>query len=73
LQVEIETSDKAHHSARTAAADQSRGWNNTAETDTPQVEARQSYRNRERESADAFSDSSKTRHGKPVTDSRDRQ
>jgi hypothetical protein len=64
--------DRASHSAKTAAADQRREWNKTSETDTHQVEARQSYRNREMDSANAFSDSSKTGHEKS-SNSKDHQ
>ncbi|MGA9799715.1 MAG: hypothetical protein WBQ68_11950 [Terriglobales bacterium] len=39
-----------------AAADQRREWNKQSEVDTPQGDARQPYRTRERESSKAFND-----------------
>jgi hypothetical protein len=40
-----------------AKAEQARQWNKEPETDTPQAEAHQPYRSREKGSTDSFSDS----------------
>jgi hypothetical protein len=70
LEVEFQLGEVAAHSGVSAAAEQRREWNKTSETDTPQNEARQSYRNREMESSNAFTDSLKTgRRNQPKSDS----
>jgi hypothetical protein len=51
-----------------ASAAQRRGWNKQAESDTPQSEAHQSYRNRERDSSRAFTDSLKNGQSKSASD-----
>jgi hypothetical protein len=43
-----------------AGAEQRRNWNKSSETDTPQGEARQPYRSREKDSTTRFVDSLKT-------------
>jgi hypothetical protein len=57
---EIEIEVEAEQFRMKAAAEQRREWNKTAETDTPQKEAHQSYRSREKDSSKAFTDSLKT-------------
>lgn len=52
-----------------AAADRRRQSNKNAETDTPQSEAHQPYRSREKDSANAFTDSLRTNRGKRKNDS----
>jgi hypothetical protein len=46
------------------AAGQKREWDKTSETDTPQSNAHQPYRSREKDSANAFTDLLKTGRGK---------
>ena len=57
---ELETQLKTLTSADEVAAEQRREWNKKPETDTPQSEARQPYRNREKDSTNAFTDSLKS-------------
>jgi len=45
-----------------AATEQRREWNKSGETDTPQSEARQPYRSREKDSTTAFTESLKADH-----------
>ena len=48
-------------SSSRAQAEQRREWNKSSETDTPQIDARQSYRSRERDSTTAYVDSVKAK------------
>jgi Skp family chaperone for outer membrane proteins len=57
---ELDTQLLTMTSADEAASEQRREWNRTSETDTPQSEGRQPYRNREQDSTNAFTDSLKT-------------
>jgi hypothetical protein len=50
---------EATASSRAAQAEQRGEWNKMSETDTPQSEARQPYRSREKDSTTAFVDSAK--------------
>ena len=73
LETELQTGADLERSLRlggTAAADQRREWNKSAETDTPQSAAHQSYGSRERDSSNAFNDSKTRRGSKPSNDSR---
>lgn len=65
---ELDAEIEAHLLADEASAAQRRDWNKQAETDTPQSESRQSYRNRERDSSRAFRDSRKNGNSKPASD-----
>jgi hypothetical protein len=57
LESEIQPSAASKKSS--AKAEQERQWNKEPETDTPQAEAHQSYRSREKGSTDSSSDSRK--------------
>ncbi len=50
------------------AAGQRREWEKKSATDTPQSEAHQPYRGREKDSANAFADPLKTGRGKRKND-----
>jgi hypothetical protein len=64
LEIELAALAAAKKSRRQAKADQSDQWNKESETDTPQSEARQSYRSREGDSANYSTDSTKKGKGK---------
>jgi hypothetical protein len=51
LEIKIQTMASAEEKARSFKAEQRGRWNQSAETDASQTEARQSYRNRETESS----------------------
>jgi hypothetical protein len=57
LESEIQASAVAKKSSLSAKAEQKRQWNKESETDTPQAEAHQPYRSREKGSTDCSSDS----------------
>jgi hypothetical protein len=57
--------------ADTAGAEQRRDWNKLSETDTPQGEARQPYRSREKDSTTAFADSLETETLKQIRNPKD--
>jgi hypothetical protein len=52
LEIEISASELAKRSSQSAKAEHKRQWSKDSETDTPQAEARQPYRSRERDSGD---------------------
>lgn len=56
---ELEAQRLTTSSAGEAAAERRRKWNKEPETDTPQREGRQPYRNREKDSTNAFTESLK--------------
>jgi hypothetical protein len=51
LEIKIQTMARAEAKSRSIQAEQRGHWNESAETDTPQTEARRSYRGRETESS----------------------
>jgi hypothetical protein len=53
LEIEIAASELANKTSQSAKAEQKRQWSKDSETDTPQAEARQPYRSRERDSGDS--------------------
>jgi hypothetical protein len=61
LESEIQASAGSKKSSMSAKAEQERQWNKEPETDTPQAEAHQPYRSREKGSTDCSSDSRRTR------------
>jgi hypothetical protein len=61
LEREILASAVSKKSSLSKKADQERQWNKEPETDTPQAEAHQPYRSREKGSADCSSDSRRQR------------
>jgi hypothetical protein len=61
LEGEIQTSAVAEKSSQSTKAEQRRQWNKESETEAPQAQARQPYRSREKDSADASRDSTKKR------------
>jgi hypothetical protein len=63
LERTIQAPAVAKKSSQSAKAKQRRQWREEAETDTPQAEAHQPYRSREKDSAD-FSKDSKRKRGK---------
>jgi hypothetical protein len=54
-----------------AATKQRREWNKSSETDTPQSEARQPYRSREKDSTIEFTDSLKTETPEQIRNPKD--
>jgi hypothetical protein len=61
LETEIQASAVAKKSSATENAEQKRQWSKESETDTPQAEAHQPYRSREKDSAGASTESTKKR------------
>jgi hypothetical protein len=57
LESEIQANAVAEKSSQFAKAEQKRQWNKESETDTPQGEAHQPYRSREKDSTDGSTDS----------------
>jgi hypothetical protein len=57
LESEIQASAVSKKNSVSAKAEQERQWNKESETDTPQTEAHQPYRSREKGSTDCSSDS----------------
>ncbi len=56
LESEIQASVVGKKSSQSAKAEQKRQWNKKSETDTPQAEAHQPYRSREKDSTDRATD-----------------
>jgi hypothetical protein len=61
LAIELTASAVAKKSSQSVKAEQRRQWSKKSETDTPQVEAHQPYRSREKDSTDNFTDSRRHR------------
>jgi hypothetical protein len=61
LESEIQASAVAENSSQVAKAEQKRQWNKESETDTPQGEAHQPYRSREKDSMGSSTDSNRRR------------
>lgn len=61
LEIELTASALAKKTSQSSKAEQTRQWNKESETDTPQADAHQPYRSREKDSADAANDSTKRR------------
>jgi hypothetical protein len=64
LESEIQASAVAEKSLQFAKAEQKRQWNKESETDTPQGEAHQPYRSREKDSTNSPADSRRQREPK---------
>jgi hypothetical protein len=64
LEIELRTSTVVKKSFPSVRAEQSRQWDRTSETDTPQAEAHQPYRSRETGSTDANTESSGSNRSK---------
>jgi hypothetical protein len=64
LAIELQTKRDETGCQCDESGQQKRQWNRNSETDTPQNDARQPYRSREKDSGDAFTDSLKTSRGK---------
>jgi hypothetical protein len=61
LQGEMQMSAIAEQSSRSAKTEQRRQWNKASETDTPQDEAHQPYRSREKDSVNTSADQRRKR------------
>jgi hypothetical protein len=61
LESKIQASAVAENRSQSAKAERKRQWNKESETDTPQAEAHQPYRSREKDSTTAATDSRRQR------------
>jgi hypothetical protein len=69
VEIELQTKGgKPSSQSDLTAAEQKREWDKNSKTDTPQSKPRQTYRSREEDSANAFTDSLETGRGKRKND-----